>query len=442
MRRFMLLAVAGLLGLLAPLSDAGAQGQPGVTEAQKGKLRLLAIARAPLADEHLPDGGLILALVRASLGNAGFDELGLQWTKAAPAPPMLDAAAIDVALPLEAADCDHPNDLTQGLAVLCDNAVFTDPMFQVVVALFAPADSSFKFDTDDGIFGKTVCVAQDQDVSTLNGSGRDWVAFKRVTVLRRPTLLDCVVAVQGRAANAFIAPDLEGSYLLGRLGLTQAFKMQARPLATRGVHAVVAREHPRGAELIAAINGGLKRLKQSEAYAAIVQKHLALMWDGPQRPLAAATAAAVPLPKAGAQRPPVPVPPQVKAPVPIAALPPAASGPSAVAPPPAAGPLTVLSPKAMSNADRERAQRLMKKGDEELEDGRVAPARLLYERAADMGLPQAAMALAATYDAMELSKLDLRNVQPNPAEARRWYERALALGAGDASQRLQRLGAK
>jgi TPR repeat protein len=84
----------------------------------------------------------------------------------------------------------------------------------------------------------------------------------------------------------------------------------------------------------------------------------------------------------------------------------------------------------------------MKKGDEELEDGRVAPARLLYERAADMGLPQAAMALAATYDAVELAKLNLRNVQPNPAEARRWYERALALGAGDASQRLQRLGAK
>src|SRR5262245_51340157 len=92
MRRFMLLAVAGLLGLLAPLFDAEAQGQPGVTGAQKGKLRLLAIARAPLADEHLPDGGLMLALVRASLGNAGLDELGLQWTKAAPPPPLLDPA--------------------------------------------------------------------------------------------------------------------------------------------------------------------------------------------------------------------------------------------------------------------------------------------------------------------------------------------------------------
>jgi hypothetical protein len=33
-------------------------------------------------------------------------------------------------------------------------------------------------------------------------------------------------------------------------------------------------------------------------------------------------------------------------------------------------------------------------------------------------------------------------VQANATDAKRWYERALALGADDASQRLRRLGAK
>ena len=83
----------------------------------------------------------------------------------------------------------------------------------------------------------------------------------------------------------------------------------------------------------------------------------------------------------------------------------------------------------------------MKRGDEELAEGRVAPARLLYERAADMGLAQAAMALAATYDAAELNKPHLRNILPDPAEAKRWYQRAHTLGAADAGARLQRLGA-
>jgi hypothetical protein len=49
----------------------------------------------------------------------------------------------------------------------------------------------------------------------------------------------------------------------------------------------------------------------------------------------------------------------------------------------------------------------MKKGDEELEAGNVSAARLLYEFAADAGLAQAAMALAATFDADELAKLNI-----------------------------------
>jgi TPR repeat protein len=52
------------------------------------------------------------------------------------------------------------------------------------------------------------------------------------------------------------------------------------------------------------------------------------------------------------------------------------------------------------------------------------------------------MALAATYDALELNQPHLRNVLPDPAEAKRWYERAQALGAAEADARLQRLGAR
>jgi hypothetical protein len=98
--------------------------------------------------------------------------------------------------------------------------------------------------------------------------------------------------------------------------------------------------------------------------------------------------------------------------------------------------------QVMSAADLQRAQRAMKKGDEELEAGNVSGARLLYEFAADAGLAQAAMALAATFDADELAKLSVRGVAADPKEARRWYERARQLGAADAAQRITRLGAQ
>ena len=103
------------------------------------------------------------------------------------------------------------------------------------------------------------------------------------------------------------------------------------------------------------------------------------------------------------------------------------------------------APKAASQPptppERERALRLMKKGDAQLEDGNVSGARLFYERAAEAGLSQAAMALAATFDAGEMLRLKLRGVEPDVREARRWYERARQLGASGAEERLRRIGA-
>lgn len=106
------------------------------------------------------------------------------------------------------------------------------------------------------------------------------------------------------------------------------------------------------------------------------------------------------------------------------------------------GPAPQAAAPPMTPQDRERVQRLMKKGDEHLTEGNVAAARLVYERAAEAGLAQAAMALAATFDEGELARLAVRGIQPDSNEARRWYERARQLGAADADQRLRRLGSR
>jgi hypothetical protein len=117
-------------------------------------------------------------------------------------------------------------------------------------------------------------------------------------------------------------------------------------------------------------------------------------------------------------------------------LPPATGRPAAATRPAAPAPSATAY---MQPNDGERALEFMAKGNAHLADGRVAPARLFFERAADMGLAQAAMALARTYDASELARPELRNVMPDAAAAKRWYERARALGAREAEQRLRRL---
>ena len=251
--------------------------------AATAKIKVLAMGRAPLAEEQLPEGGLIPELLRNSLNRArpsgARSEIELRWTTVTPVKSLLSDDSIDISLPWDGADCERPNDLVQTSAVLCDSALYSDSILEVVVGLFTRSESNFTFDTDESIFGKTVCISGDQDVSLLNGQGRDWLSQKRLVAVRRPTLLDCASAVQTLEADAFVASDLEGRYVLDRLGLSRHFAMAERPLGIRGVHAVASKEHAQASELISAVNRGLKELKESDAYAAIVRRHLMRLWN-------------------------------------------------------------------------------------------------------------------------------------------------------------------
>jgi hypothetical protein len=111
-----------------------------------------------------------------------------------------------------------------------------------------------------------------------------------------------------------------------------------------------------------------------------------------------------------------------------------------IAPERAEPPLT-SAPPAVTNEQRERALRLLKRGNEQLAEGGIAQARLLFERAAEAGLAQGAMALAATYDPVELERLGVQGLRPDRAQAQHWYEKARQLGAAEAEQRLRRLSA-
>ncbi|MBV9559920.1 MAG: sel1 repeat family protein [Bradyrhizobium sp.] len=127
---------------------------------------------------------------------------------------------------------------------------------------------------------------------------------------------------------------------------------------------------------------------------------------------------------------PVVAPPAAAAPPP-APVAPVAVAPTAVAPPPVAAPARRIDPEEVSSLMR-RARELLASGD-------IPAARLLLKRAANAPDVTAAFLLAQTYDAEMLGTQDVRNVTPDMATARAWYEKAAALGSADAQRRLARL---
>ncbi|HEY7643572.1 MAG TPA: hypothetical protein VH858_00905, partial [Hyphomicrobiales bacterium] len=78
---------------------------------------------------------------------------------------------------------------------------------------------------------------------------------------------------------------------------------------------------------------------------------------------------------------------------------------------------------------------LMTRGNQILQQGGIAAARLIFEEVAEHGSPAGALALARTYDPAYAVPAGTAPA-PNLAEARKWYERAAELGNPDAMQRL------
>ncbi len=110
---------------------------------------------------------------------------------------------------------------------------------------------------------------------------------------------------------------------------------------------------------------------------------------------------------------------------------------TAAVPPSAAAP--VPSMPSARQIDPVELAALVKRAESLIEVGDIASARLLLERAAEAQDAHAALLLAETYDPAVLGAQDIRSITADPANARRWYEKAAQFGSTEAKQRLAQM---
>ena len=82
---------------------------------------------------------------------------------------------------------------------------------------------------------------------------------------------------------------------------------------------------------------------------------------------------------------------------------------------------------------------LLNRGKDLIAAGDLAAARVVLRKAADANHAEAALALAATYDPLVLRELKVYGFMPDAAMARIWYEKASELGSPEAARRLEML---
>jgi TPR repeat protein len=95
------------------------------------------------------------------------------------------------------------------------------------------------------------------------------------------------------------------------------------------------------------------------------------------------------------------------------------------------------SSTAIRPLELEQIKLLMKQGEQFIAAGDMVTARLAFQRAAEAGDANAALALGRTYDPTVLVKFGVVGISADVAEARSWYRNAEKLGSPEARQRLE-----
>lgn len=110
--------------------------------------------------------------------------------------------------------------------------------------------------------------------------------------------------------------------------------------------------------------------------------------------------------------------------------------------PPALTPNQAASPVPPSAPPSARSVELLSRGKDAENLGDVSGARRFYASAAAQGNAAAALALGRLYDPTYLKQTALGGIDPDPALARHWYERAAALGDAEAGPLLEALSVR
>jgi hypothetical protein len=89
------------------------------------------------------------------------------------------------------------------------------------------------------------------------------------------------------------------------------------------------------------------------------------------------------------------------------------------------------APLVTRPGEADRVADMIEHGNAMIAVGYFAGARAYFERAADAGSGEAALAVGATYDPAFIAKLGVQGIKPDPQAASQWYDRATALGIID-----------
>jgi polar amino acid transport system substrate-binding protein len=233
---------------------------------------------APFTHEDLPKGGILADVVDNAMKAANPKEgFAVHWVNdwGAHHEPLLSNALLDIGFPWFKPDCEaQPN------TYRCENLIFSESMFEVLMLLFVSADRPFAFQSDADISGKTLCRPEGYSTYIFDQKGRNWLKDGKITLKTPTSPSDCLNMLVAGEVDGVVLNEFLGREKISELGLKDKVRVAlGQPISIDGNHMVVHKSHPRGPELLAVFEEGLKKIKDDGTYQQIIDEHMTRIWS-------------------------------------------------------------------------------------------------------------------------------------------------------------------
>ncbi|MEM8754596.1 MAG: transporter substrate-binding domain-containing protein [Pseudomonadota bacterium] len=265
-------------GEVAAAAPATPVAVPTAAPARASEIGALRIVTAdnwrPYTDETDPNGGMVPDIVGAALSNVAAEsdyriDFVNDW--GAHLDPLIVDGMFDVSVPWVKPDCDagaYPDD---EVAFRCERLAWSDPLFEIVSAVYVKRAAEGGAADDTSINGKTICLPADH---AINGLVRLGFAPPIIEIVREDSPEDCIEAVATGEAFGTLLTTSVAEDAMQETGLAdQIYEVPSLSIVDT-IHAVTAINNPRREETLALLNAGIAAVRENGQWFEIVQRHL------------------------------------------------------------------------------------------------------------------------------------------------------------------------
>lgn len=265
--------------LAASTANASAITDKSVTSAipaptGERKIRIIsATGWAPFLDEDQAQGGMLTEIVNLAMENAdGKPAYKIDFINddGAHLNPLIVDHAYDLSIGWSIPECDKKETLKDESLFRCNNILFSDPIFEDIDGFYS-LSANEPINTPEKLRGKKVCRPEGYSVNTLEKYD---VSEPAVTVVRAPGGPECIdMVLEGKVDVALVSATAVEPHIAG-LPDPKIVRLNEELNDVGILHTATAKTNPRAEEILAAVNSGLRNIKESGLWFETVRRHM------------------------------------------------------------------------------------------------------------------------------------------------------------------------